>query len=103
VGWRSTDPKYSPIVTIYDWYIGELIYDIDILYLLLDDKVIGVHGFDTAGYKGIPLSEYHKIIYIGYGSKEDYHFHGWLAVVVLNDEIPYQMEIMMDFNRSTSI
>jgi hypothetical protein len=64
VGWRSTDPKYSSTVAFCDWHVGELFYDIDTLYLLLDGKVIGLHGFGAAGCKGVPLSECHKSMYI---------------------------------------
>lgn len=96
-GWSGADTLFKEKLSTDKWYTMTVAYDHDTIGLFLDNKVVAVHAFPDGNIK--PGTE--KKLYIGTwvdGARD--HFKGCLAAFQWYNEIPSDIESLLDEQRT---
>ncbi|KAF1993327.1 hypothetical protein P154DRAFT_582922 [Amniculicola lignicola CBS 123094] len=97
VGWRYTDVFSSPDILPNTWHSVDLVYDVDTLFLIFDNRPAGCHGFGGNG-KLLPTND--NSLFIG-GRQPSQRFNGKIAALKVETGIPSNLEDITDQLRST--
>lgn len=96
-GWSGTTTEFFMDLKYNNWYVADLVYDIDTLAVFINGSIASVHAFS----KGWIEKTFSSDLFIGIGADGfSHHFNGNIAAFQLHDGIPFDLEAQLDVSRS---
>lgn len=98
-GWRSADTRFGSRVTVDEWHVADLVYDLDTVGVFLDDEIVSVHAFPNGRLELLDGAR----LFVGtwVDGRRD-HFNGSVAALELDAGIPAELETQLDERRSSA-
>jgi hypothetical protein len=96
-GWRNATTRFGAVLTPGNWYVADLVYDIDTLSVFIDGQIVSVHAFPDGEIQPFAGSA----LFVGTwadGARD--HFNGKIAALQLYAGIPDALEAQLDERRS---
>ncbi len=96
-GWKGVNTKFIKKLKKDKWYTATLAYDIDTLALFINQEIIGVHAFPKGS---LTKKTNNKIFFGAWIDGKRNHFNGLLAGFKWQNEIPNQLQSIIDDRRT---